>query len=89
MRLPFLKSFGKTEKIAINSAVMTLTNAETDTTLQPPVQLTLMVVDSLGRVAFLVDQDEGTNYFGDLTILHHALTSSGSPGICNRLLTGK
>jgi hypothetical protein len=64
MRLPFLKSFGKTEKIAINSAVMTLTNAETDTTLQPPVQLTLMVVDSLGRVAFLVDQDEGTNYFG-------------------------
>jgi hypothetical protein len=64
LRMPFLKSFGKTEKIAVNSAILTITNAETDTTLQPPVQLTLVVVDSAERVAFLIDQDEGTSYFG-------------------------
>jgi hypothetical protein len=64
LRLPFLNTFGKSGKIAVNSAVLTIKNAETDTTLQPPVNLTLVVVDSAGRVAFLIDENEGTDYFG-------------------------
>jgi Domain of unknown function (DUF4270) len=65
-RLPFLSTFGKTGKIAVNSAILTIKNAETDTTLQPPVKLTLVVVDSAGRVGFLIDENEGTSYFGGI-----------------------
>ena len=64
LRLPFLNNFGKSGKIAINSAVITIKNAETDTTLKPPVNLTLVVVDSAGRVGFLIDENEGSFYFG-------------------------
>jgi hypothetical protein len=63
-RLPFLNNFGKTGKIAVNSAELTLTNAETDTSLQPPVKLTLVVVDSAGQIGFLLDENEGSAYFG-------------------------
>jgi hypothetical protein len=64
IRLPFLKTFGKSGKIAINNATLTIKNAETDTTLQPPVKLTLVIVDTAGNVAFLVDETEGTSYAG-------------------------
>jgi hypothetical protein len=64
LRLPFLKDFGKSGKIAVNSAILTIKNAETDTTLQPPVDLTLVVVDSAGHVGFLIDENEGSYYFG-------------------------
>ncbi len=64
LRLPFLKNFVKSGKIAVNSAVLTFNNAETDTTLKPPVKLTLVIVDSANRVGFLVDENEGTSYFG-------------------------
>ena len=64
IRLPFLKTFGKSGKIAINSATLTIKNAETDTTLQPPVKLTLVIADTAGNVAFLVDETEGTIYAG-------------------------
>jgi hypothetical protein len=64
LRLPFLNTFAKSGKIAINSAILTIKNAETDTTLHPPVQLTLVVVDTAGRVGFISDENEGTNYFG-------------------------
>jgi hypothetical protein len=63
-RLPFLASFGKSGKIAINSAVLTFWNAETDTTLAPPSKLTLVAVDTAGNVGFLIDEQEGTSYFG-------------------------
>jgi hypothetical protein len=64
LRLPFLNTFAKSGKIAINSAILTIKNAEIDTTLQPPVQLTLVVVDTAGHVGFISDENEGTNYFG-------------------------
>lgn len=64
IRMPFLKSFGKSGKIAINSALLTLNNAQSDTTLQPPVKLTLVAVDSVGNVSFIVDGNEGASYFG-------------------------
>ncbi len=64
LRLPFINNFMKSGKIAVNSAVLTIKNAETDTTLQPPVKLTLVLVDSAERVGFLIDENEGTLYFG-------------------------
>jgi hypothetical protein len=64
LRIPFINNLVKSGKIAVNSAVLTFKNAETDTTLQPPVKLTLVVVDTLGRVGFLIDENEGAAYFG-------------------------
>jgi len=64
LRLPYLKNFGKSGKIAVNSALLTIKNEQTDTSLAPPVKLTLVVVDSVGNVAFLSDENEGTSYAG-------------------------
>ncbi len=55
LRLPFLKSLGKSGKIAINSAILTFKNSQTDTTLAPPVTLTLLTIDSTGALSFLPD----------------------------------
>jgi hypothetical protein len=62
VRLPYLNNFSK--KMALNSAKLILKNFETDTTLAPPPQLTLMQVDSAGKVHQVVDQSEGSAYFG-------------------------
>jgi hypothetical protein len=64
LRMPFLKTFGKSGKIAINDALLTLSNAQTDTTLAPVSRLTLVAVDSAGNVTFIVDANEGNSYFG-------------------------
>lgn len=64
LRLPFLKSLGKSGKIAINSATLTFKNSETDTTLQPPVTLSLLTIDSVGNLTFLPDESEGAGYAG-------------------------
>jgi hypothetical protein len=39
-------------------------NTESDTTFSPPPNLTIMREDSVGRVGYLVDESEGTSYFG-------------------------
>ena len=64
LRLPFIKDFGKSQKIAIDNAILVLKNFETDTTLAPPVQLTMVQEDSLGILHFLIDNNEGSTYFG-------------------------
>lgn len=64
LRLPYLDNFGKAGKIAINSAILTIKNAETDTTLAPPIALNLLTVDTAGSVSSVIDANEGTSYFG-------------------------
>lgn len=64
LRFPFLKNFMKSGQIAVNSAILTIKNAETDTTLAPPVTLNLLTVDSVGNVSFLPDENEGVGYAG-------------------------
>lgn len=64
LRLPFIKDFGKSQKIAINNAILVLKNFETDTTLSPPLQLTMVQEDSLGIMRYLIDDNEGISYFG-------------------------
>jgi hypothetical protein len=68
LRLPFLKDFLKSGKIAINSAVLSFTNAQTDTSLQPPVKLNLLLIDTAGKVSLMTDQSEGTSYFNGFYI---------------------
>jgi hypothetical protein len=62
LHMPYIMNFSK--KLALNTAVLVLKNLETDTTLAPPVQLTLIQEDSAGKMHTLVDEAEGSAYFG-------------------------
>ena len=64
VRLPFLNDFAKSGVIAVNNALLVLKNITTDTTLAPPPSLTLMQIDSAGYYSFLIDENEGPEYFG-------------------------
>jgi hypothetical protein len=61
-RLPFIKDFG--DKFALNTALLILKDVETDTTLAPPPQLTLVQEDSVGKLHSVIDEGEGSTYFG-------------------------
>ena len=64
VKFPFMKDMGKGKKIAINEAMLEMTNVESDTTFAPPTSLLLLRQDSIGRIANMVDLNEGTGYFG-------------------------
>ena len=64
VRMPFLSNFVKKGPIAVNSALLILKNITTDTSYAPPLSLTLMKVDSAGYNSFLIDENEGPEYFG-------------------------
>jgi hypothetical protein len=63
VRIPFLSDFRKLGNIAVNNAILVFKNVETDTTLAPPSQLHMFIVDSLGRLGIIIDSDEGDAYF--------------------------
>ncbi|MCX6304229.1 MAG: DUF4270 domain-containing protein [Bacteroidetes bacterium] len=64
LKFPYIKGLGKGKAIAINDAVLQLKNLQTDTTLAPPLSLTIIRQDSAGRIGYLVDDNEGSSYFG-------------------------
>jgi hypothetical protein len=64
LQFPYMKDFGKGHIIAINDALLMFSNMETDTTYAPPPQLTMFRQDSIGRISFLADENEGQSYFG-------------------------
>lgn len=64
VRLPFLSDFSKKGAIAVNNALLVLKNITADTSLAPPPGLTLMQIDSTGNYSFLIDENEGPEYFG-------------------------
>jgi len=64
VKFPYLKDFGKGKIVAINDALLVFYANETDTTLSPPPQLTMVRQDSIGRIAYLIDENEGSGYFG-------------------------
>ncbi|MEI6454861.1 MAG: DUF4270 domain-containing protein [bacterium] len=66
LRFPYMKDFGKNHLIAVNDALLMFSNKETDTTYAPPPSLTLLRQDSIGRVSFLADENEGQGYFGGI-----------------------
>jgi len=64
VKFPYLKTFGKGSVIAVNDAVLMFKNPDPDTTLSPPPALNLVRQDSIGRIAFIKDENEGSSYFG-------------------------
>jgi len=59
-----MKNFGNGKIVAINDALLLLKNAETDTIYSPPSTITMLRVDSAGRMGYLIDENEGPAYFG-------------------------
>ena len=64
LKFPNMKNFGNGKVVAINDAILELRNFETDTTYSPPPTLTMIRQDSAGRIGYLIDEGEGTAYFG-------------------------
>jgi hypothetical protein len=64
LKFPNIKELGNGKIIAINDAILELQNYENDTLYAPPPTLTLIRQDSAGRIGYLVDEGEGTAYFG-------------------------
>ena len=64
LKFPFIKNLGKGKVIAINDAILQLKNMENDTVLSPPPSLIMVRQDSVGRVGYLIDDNEGSAYFG-------------------------
>lgn len=64
LKFPFIKDLGKGKIIAVNDAILQLKNMETDTTYAPPPALTMIRQDSAGRIGYLIDENEGSAYFG-------------------------
>ena len=63
-KFPNIKALGNGKIIAVNDAVLQLKNFETDTIYAAPSTLTLIRQDSIGRIGYLVDENEGSAYFG-------------------------
>jgi hypothetical protein len=64
LKFPFMKEFSQGKTIAINDAILELKNMETDTIYPPPSLLTLVRQDSIGRIGYVIDENEGPAYFG-------------------------
>lgn len=64
-RMPYIQNFAKGKKIAINDALLLLSNPSNDTTLKPPPNLVLLR-DSAGYIGSVIDENEGAGYFGGI-----------------------
>jgi len=64
IRLPYIRSLDSLGSIAINSAILRFKNPEADTTWEPPPQLAMFKVDTAGKLGVLIDELDGTEYFG-------------------------
>jgi hypothetical protein len=65
VRMPFLPELStKLGTVSVNNAQLILKNITADTTLAPPTGLALQKIDSAGYTSFLVDENEGSEYFG-------------------------
>jgi hypothetical protein len=64
VRMPYLRSLVKDGKIAISNAQLVFENPDKDSTLALPDALSLYMLDSTGAYGFVIDQSEGTGYFG-------------------------
>jgi hypothetical protein len=64
LKFPYFKDFAKGKIIAINDAILQLRDMEPNTTLAAPPVLTMIRQDSAGRIGYLVDDNEGSAYFG-------------------------
>lgn len=66
VKIPYISNFGKGKVVAINDALLMLKTPETDTVYPPPPSITMIRQDSIGRIGLLVDDLEGSAYFGGI-----------------------
>jgi hypothetical protein len=64
LKFPYMKNFGMGKTVAVNEAILELKNLETDTTYATPPSLIMIRQDSIGRIGYMVDENEGSGYFG-------------------------
>lgn len=64
LKFPYMNNLGKGKIIAINDAILELKNMETDTIYPAPLTLSLIRQDSIGRIGYIIDENEGATYFG-------------------------
>lgn len=64
VKFPFIKALPQGKVIAVNDAVLRFYNMENDTVLAPPASLYFVRQDSIGRIGYLPDENEGSAYFG-------------------------
>ena len=66
IELPYLKNINSLEGIALNEAKLIIPDNNPDDELIPPSELILYSINSEGQNALVIDQLEGTEYFGGI-----------------------
>ncbi len=68
LKLPYIRNFGLGKKVAINDALLLFQNEDPDkkNKLIPPPKLTLIRQDTGNLIGLLIDQNEGSTYFGGI-----------------------
>ena len=66
IEIPYLNNLNNLEGIALNEAKLTIPDNNPDDELIPPSELILYNIDSEGQKTLVVDQLEGTSYFGGI-----------------------
>lgn len=64
LRMPYLKNIPENGKIAVNEAILIITDDEPDNVFAPPVQLAMRALDDTGAYLVLPDETIGSVYFG-------------------------
>lgn len=66
IEIPYLKNLNNFEGIALNEAKITIPDNNPDDELIPPSELILYGINSEGQNTLIIDQLEGTEYFGGI-----------------------
>ncbi|HOI86538.1 MAG TPA: DUF4270 domain-containing protein [Lentimicrobium sp.] len=64
LRFPYLKNIPEKANIAVNEAILVLTNDDAESALKPPSQLALRALSDTGTYKMMYDESIGTAYFG-------------------------
>jgi hypothetical protein len=64
IEIPYLKNLNNLGNIALNEAKLTIPDSNPDDALIPPTELILYSINSDGENTLVIDQLEGTEYFG-------------------------
>lgn len=64
LRIPYLKNIPENARIAVNEALLIITDDEPDNIFAPPAQLAMRALDDKGAYVVLPDETIGSVYFG-------------------------
>jgi hypothetical protein len=64
LRMPYLKNIPENARIAVNEAILIITDDEPGSVFAPPTQLAMRALDSTGAYIVLPDETIGSSYFG-------------------------